>query len=166
MNYDMNIISSKLKKYKILETNEIIDFDYLKKVVGLEQERLKKISEISELVEFFFRDKLDYPIEFLRWKKMTNEEIIKNLFLIEKELIKIKEDDFNKENLEKILMELTKKTGTGELLWPLRVSLSGRKCSPSPFEIAEVLGKEKVLKRIKQAVEIMKNKLGILNFES
>jgi hypothetical protein len=30
--------------------------------------------------------------------------------------------------------------------------LSGKKASPSPFEIADILGKEKTLKRIKEAV--------------
>ena len=50
----------------------------------------------------------------------------------------------------------TKKHGSGELLWPLRVALTGQKASPSPFEIAEILGKEKTLKRIQQAENLTK----------
>ena len=41
----------------------------------------------------------------------------------------------------------------GKLLWPFRVALSGKKASAGPFEIAEILGKEKVLKRTKEAKE-------------
>ncbi|MDP2930584.1 MAG: glutamate--tRNA ligase, partial [bacterium] len=48
------------------------------------------------------------------------------------------------------------KTDRGRLLWPLRVALSGREKSPGPFEIAEILGKEKTLKRIEQAKKILK----------
>jgi len=42
---------------------------------------------------------------------------------------------------------------TGELLWPLRVALTGLKGSPGPFEVAEVLGKKKVLKRIEEGIK-------------
>jgi len=41
------------------------------------------------------------------------------------------------------------------LLWPLRVALTGKKTSAGPFEIAEILGKEKTLKRIKEAINII-----------
>jgi hypothetical protein len=40
-------------------------------------------------------------------------------------------------------------------LWPLRVALSGKKNSAGPMEIAEVLGKEKTLFRIKKALELL-----------
>ncbi|PIT87874.1 MAG: glutamate--tRNA ligase, partial [Candidatus Magasanikbacteria bacterium CG10_big_fil_rev_8_21_14_0_10_40_10] len=58
--------------------------------------------------------------------------------------------------------KLTAKTGewisqnslsNGEILWPLRVALSGQKNSPGPLAIAEVLGQEKTLQRIKQAAD-------------
>jgi glutamyl/glutaminyl-tRNA synthetase len=44
----------------------------------------------------------------------------------------------------------------GKLLWPLRVALSGRDKSPGPFEIAEILKKEETLKRIKNAINLIK----------
>jgi hypothetical protein len=37
----------------------------------------------------------------------------------------------------------------------MRVALSGKKNSPGPFEIAGVLGKEKSLERIKQAIVLL-----------
>jgi glutamyl/glutaminyl-tRNA synthetase len=40
----------------------------------------------------------------------------------------------------------------GELLWPLRVALSGKKASPGPFEIMAVLGKKESLQRTQTAV--------------
>jgi len=43
----------------------------------------------------------------------------------------------------------------GYLLWPLRVSLCGQKMSIGPFEMADVLGREKTLGRIKAARDII-----------
>ena len=50
-------------------------------------------------------------------------------------------------------MPLTEALGKGELLWPLRVALSGREGSPGPFEIMDVLGKEESLQRLKVAIK-------------
>lgn len=143
-------------KFKIINTSEIVDFNWLKKIVALEQERLKKLSEIGELTEFFFKDKLKYKPELLRWKKMINQEIKVALDKLCDIISGIKEKDFNKEKIEKILIaEAGKLKDKGELLWPLRIALTGRQASPGPFEIMEVLGKKKTLKRIKWAREII-----------
>lgn len=167
--------------YQISETKEEVSFDYLKKIVSIYQERLKKISEISELTDFFFKEKLEYEVaegeafisrprfarakELLRWDGMTDKEIKASLDKLEKILSKIKEGDWNKESLETILMpeaenfgkEIKKPMGDrGYLLWPLRVALTGKKASAGPFEIAEILGKEKTLKRIREAKELIK----------
>ncbi len=142
-------------KYQVLSNGEEISFDYLKKVVALEQERMKKLSEIGELVKFIFMDKLEYGKELLIWKKMSFDEVRNNLQLAYDELEKIERKDFTKDNLEKVLRSLMEKDNikAGELLWPLRVVLTGLKASPGPFEIAEVLGKEKVLRRVKEGIE-------------
>jgi glutamyl/glutaminyl-tRNA synthetase len=87
----------------------------------------------------------------LRWKNMTDEDLKKSLTDSKNILENIAETDWNRENLEKLLLE---KAGDkrGDLLWPLRASLSGEQKSPSPFELAWVLGKEESLKRISNAL--------------
>jgi glutamyl-tRNA synthetase len=149
--------------YKIPETEEEIDFETLKKIVEIYQQRLKKLSEISELTDFFFKKELKYEKELLKWKDMEKEVVFKALDKLENLLSKI--DDWKKENLEKILMEearkfsesIGKETGDrGYLLWPFRVALTGKEASAGPFEIAEILGKEKTLQRIKEAKNLMK----------
>ena len=136
------------------ETGKEINFDLLKKIISIYQERLKVLSEISELTNFFFKDRLEYNKELLRWKNMTDEEIIQSLDKIEEILDKIKKEKFSKENLEKIILPETERFETGDrgaLLWPFRVALTGKRASAGPFEIAEILGKEKCIKRIKEA---------------
>ena len=143
---DLDELTKKCLPYLEKET----DFEYAKKVVALEQERIKKLSEIGELTKFFFIDKLNYEPELLIWKKMTLKEVKNNLEILHEKLSKT--GNFSQKSLARTLFALTEKHGTGELLWPLRVALSGQKASPGPFEIMEVLGKEKTLKRIKEAI--------------
>ena len=136
----------------------IINFDKVQKIISAYQERLKKLSEITELTDFFFKDKLEYNKELLRWKQMKDDEIKNSLETLEKIISKIKQEDFNKENLEKILIsEAEKLEDRGKLLWPLRAALSGKKASAPPFEIAEILGKQKTLKRLEQAKKILES---------
>jgi len=148
------------QNYRISETKEEINFDYLKKIISIYQERLKKLSEISELTDFFFKDKLAYEKELLKWKGMTDEEVFQSLDKLEKILSEIKLESFIKENLNKIILPEAEKYGKmgdrGYLLWPLRAALSGKKASPDPLEIAEIMGKEKVLKRIIRARNILR----------
>ncbi|MGB2761997.1 MAG: glutamate--tRNA ligase [Minisyncoccales bacterium] len=148
------LFKEKKPEFKIKETDEVISCDYLKKVVKAYQERLRYLSEIAELTDFFFKDKLEYDKNLLKWKDMNYKQVLEILDKLEEILSKIEEKDFNKENLEKILMIEAERTGDrGELLWPLRVALTGKKASAPPFEVAEILGKEKTLKRVRGARE-------------
>jgi len=130
------------------------DKKYLEQVVLLEQERMKKLSEITELTKFLFGDELTYDASLLLWKKLTKEEIKKNLEAARDFLGQLKEKDFTKEKLEAKLKALIaeKGLGTGDMLWPLRVALTGQKASPGPFEVAAVLGQEKALARLERAI--------------
>jgi len=143
------------EEFKNKITGEIITFKKLQQIVSLEQERMKKLSEIGENLRFIFEETPEYEKNILAWKKMTTEEAQKNLQIIYDEIEKIDETDLTKENLLELINQLKEKMGlsTGELLWPMRVSLSGLKNSPGPFEIAEVLGKEKTLQRIAGAIK-------------
>lgn len=132
--------------------NDNYDFEYIKKVVALEQERIKKLNEIGELTNFFFADKLEYDSDLLIWKNNSLEQTKNNLEIIKNNLKKTDKQDFNKENLENNIMPLAEKHGKGDLLWPLRAALSGKKASPGPFEIMDVLGKEKSLNRVNDAI--------------
>jgi len=144
-----------LEKYLIIETGEEIHIEDIEKMIALYQERLKKLSEIVELIDMFFRKELDYSKELLKWKEMSDEDIAMSLKKSSEIISSI--EKFDKENLEKELLEEAEKSGNrGNLLWPLRVAVSGKKSSAGPMEIAAVLGKEKTLKRIEEALNKLK----------
>ncbi|MEK7635764.1 MAG: glutamate--tRNA ligase [Patescibacteria group bacterium] len=128
--------------------------ELLAKAINAEKERIKKLADFKELADFFF-ELPDYEPLLLKWKNMENNQISNNLKAVKLKLENISENDFNKDNEEKIIMPLAKERGIGDVLWPLRAALSGKQASPGPFEIINVIGKNESLKRI----EIALNKL-------
>lgn len=128
------------------------DLSYVEKVVSLEQERIKKLADLPELVLYFFTDQLDYDAKILVWKKSDAPGAKKCLSALTEFLPKIKK--WTKEDLEKEIMPWIAEQGltNGEVLWPMRVALTGKEKSPGPFEVASVLGQEKVLERLQMAI--------------
>jgi len=57
------------------------------------------------------------------------------------------------------LMVLAEKEGKGEVLWPLRVALSGLEKSPDPFTLLEIFGKAESLARLDKAIEMLASKV-------
>jgi len=132
------------------DTGEVVDLGYLKGVVALYQERLNKFSEIPELVDFFFKKKLEYEKDLLQWEDMSDSALADMFDKLEKLLSNI--EKWDQEKIEEVLMPAAEEVGDrGKMLWPLRAALTGKEESAGPFEIAEVLGKEKTLQRIEEA---------------
>ena len=139
-------------KYEINETGREVGLEFLQKIIAINQERLKKLSEISEFSDFFFKNVLDYEKDVLIWKETSIQETLHCLDKIEKTLLGI--DDWTTKNLEeKIMFQAEEMGDRGKILWPLRVALTGKRSSPGPIEITEITGKEDTLKKIKLAKE-------------
>lgn len=146
-----------IDKFIIKETGETLKIQTLKDMINLYQERLKKLSEITELIDFFFKKELDYDKELLQWKDMSFDELKRTFDKISNLLREINESNWNKENIEEKVMPAAEEVGDrGKLLWPFRAALTGKEASAGPFEIAGVLGKEKTLERIEQAKDKLK----------
>ncbi len=124
------------------------------KYVSLAKDRLKKISDITELTSFLFNLPA-YEKNLLIWKSLDLNTIHNNLTNILYKLDNITTEDWTLIKLEEIVLNWIKEQGlkNGDFLWPLRVALSGLKNSPGPFEIADALGREETLKRLKFAIE-------------
>ena len=137
-----------------LENDERI---YTEKIVTVERERIKKLADITDNIDFFLFEEIEYPVELLIWKDVTHEKIKNNLEKLLEIIEKIDEKNWTVENLEKQIMPKAEKAdgGRGGMLWPMRVALTGAKKSPSPFECAWVLGKQATIERLKNAINIL-----------
>lgn len=137
--------------------------EYLKKVLTVEQERLTTLAEAGENSQFFFGD-ISYDAAMLKWKEMNADDIKKSLEISSNVLKEIDEDGWELKKIEEVLFKAAEenfkiadgKIDRGALLWPLRVALTGAQKSPSPFEVAWVLGKDETLKRTCDAIEKIK----------
>jgi glutamyl-tRNA synthetase len=156
-----------IKKLPVEELAELAKPFFIKDGVGigieqskiinailLERERVATLAELPEAVRFVF-ELNDYDTALLIWKKSSREEVKKILPGLEDLLNTISVQSWNKDILRERVGEWIDKNEqtNGSVLWPLRVSLSGQENSPGPFEIAEVLGKEETIRRIKKAIE-------------
>ena len=126
--------------------------NYLQKVLTVEKERLTKFSDVGEDNKFFF-ESVSCQKESLRWKTNTDEQTVESLENARNVLSQISENDWTKENIETKLLEAAGDK-RGDLLWPLRTALTAAQKSPSPFEVAWVLGKEESIKRISNALNL------------
>ncbi|MBE7054227.1 MAG: glutamate--tRNA ligase [Ruminococcaceae bacterium] len=130
------------------------DYD-LRKIAVLLHDRTEKFSDIPEQIDFF--DVLpEYENELYTHKKMkTNpENSLESLKLV----LPVLEDinDWNQETIHNALFELIAKleVKNGIVLWPLRVAVSGKSFTPGGgIELADILGKDETIKRIKNAIE-------------
>jgi len=151
---------------KLLEScNKIIPEEFLnmgdklfKALVTLEEKILKDPTEIMEQLGSYFALP-DYEKELLTEEKMgvdlpqaelSLKTSIENLAQLEK---------WTLANLEEVLIATVGQMGVknGQLLWPMRVALSGLKFSPGVFEYAWVLGKEESINRLKKGLEKIHN---------
>lgn len=130
------------------------DPQYFLKVVSLLQDRLKVLSEIQELLPMFYVMP-KYDAALLVLKKSTPERTALALKAALNTLEELK--TFTLDELENVLRSAAESCDlkAGELLWSVRVALSGKDASPGAFELLEVLGKEESLKRLHKAQELL-----------
>ncbi|MEW5907660.1 MAG: glutamate--tRNA ligase [Patescibacteria group bacterium] len=125
---------------------------FWRKIAGLERERISTLSEIGESINYFFEEP-NYEKEKLLWK---NEKSLNNVEVYLKKIIemlsKLSEKEFTSHNIKELIWDYAEKQGRGNVLWPLRVSLTGLEKSPEPFIISEILGQTETIRRIQNAI--------------
>ncbi|MGB3242170.1 MAG: glutamate--tRNA ligase [Candidatus Omnitrophota bacterium] len=131
---------------------ESIDEKQLTQLVELYKVRIKTLSEFIDLTDFFFSD--NYSVDEKGERKYLGDSVIKeNLKLYADRLEGL--EDFSHENIEKICREISEERSlkAAQIIHPTRVAISGKTKGAGLFEIMEILGKEKVLERMKKAAE-------------
>lgn len=126
------------------------DEQYRISVLGLVQERLKFFGELGELTKFFFKEP-DYSATTFTVKKL--DPGLRRPFL-EASHDTLSKCTFTNNAIEEALRQLVEKldTKTGVLFGLLRIAVTGQTIAPGLFETMTVLGKEKTLSRIQQAI--------------
>ena len=95
-----------------------------------------------------------YPRELLKWKKAAEEPLV-HLKEIISLLESLPESSFTKSCVRDALIAYAEARGKGNVLWPMRIALSGREQSPDPFTLAAILGKKISLGRLERAIAML-----------
>lgn len=135
------------------KTIRAISLDYINAITPLIHERLKTMSEVTELVDFFFLDIPSYPPEGLIQKGMDQEQTLHALKTTLEQLSSI--PSWNAEDLENVLRPLAEELQikTGQLFGSIRLAVTGKKATPPLFETMEVLGEDICKKRINNTID-------------
>lgn len=126
------------------------------KIINLLKERINKLSDIKSLYDNgelnYFLKQPEYEKEKLLWREEKDLNNTKNILEKVIDIIKnVDEKNFTQEGIKAAIWPYTKEKGRGNVLWPLRMALTGLDKSPDPLIISEILGKKEVLKRLEYA---------------
>jgi glutamyl-tRNA synthetase len=129
------------------------DRDYIRQVVENLRTRSKTLLEMADASAFYFQDKVDYDSDAA--KKFLTAEMKEHLLAVADKLVSYQ--DYSKSGLEAFLREVAENRGVKlkVIAQPLRVALTGKSVSPGIDDVMVTLGKDRVVRRIRQAVESM-----------
>lgn len=130
--------------------NESGQKDFIQKVLAVEQGRLSTLASAGDANPFFFFPP-EVSLHMLQWKDMSDDQVRNNIQIMEKSLSSLSADQWTLPVLEQSMLK-TAGDKRGEFLWPVRVALTGAQKSPSPFEVAWVLGRDETMRRICNAI--------------
>ncbi len=125
--------------------------EQIRKILAVLRDKIDRLDQIAEQVSIFFLDKI--TIEDKKAKALLREDSSQKVFwsfLRELKAIAVLNGELFKSMMQKVQQE----TGVmGKGLWmPIRIALTGQMHGPDLSLVAEVLGKEKCIKFIEQAI--------------
>ncbi|MGQ9477895.1 MAG: glutamate--tRNA ligase [Candidatus Bipolaricaulia bacterium] len=138
------------------EEADSIPQEKLTKAIELFRERSQTLVELAEKASFIFSDRLEYEPEGVK-RFLTPEKAPLLKGLVE-ELAGLDESGFMAAKAEEAVRTYLERVGhqLKELAQPCRVALTGKTAGPGLFETMEALGKERVLSRLRRALELIK----------
>ncbi|OGO38305.1 MAG: glutamate--tRNA ligase [Chloroflexi bacterium RBG_16_57_11] len=132
-----------------------VDDSILLRAVPLIRERLVTLDEAPRWIGFLFQDEVFPASEDLIGSKMTAQD---SANAARRALVVLQSlPELTLQTAEPLMRQLAEELGlqAGQLFGILRVAVTGQKVSPPLFESMEIIGKEKVLKRVERAIKLL-----------
>jgi glutamyl-tRNA synthetase len=138
-----------------MEAGLEVENDMLLKVTPLIRERLVTLDDSIPFAAFFFKESIEPNPEELVAKGLDakqSADVARKAYEILASL-----PDLSHGTAEPPLREYVEKSGlsANQVFGILRVAVTGQKVSPPLFESMEIIGKEKVLERLKRAIQLL-----------
>jgi glutamyl/glutaminyl-tRNA synthetase len=140
--------------------------NYNKAVLQELQKRLETLEDFISQTDFFYSEPtVDTALLLSEKMNITTLEQAKEALQFGLEIIsgmdpRVKPEDDGKpvrEILKDLMLPKIAEAGkkNGQILWPLRVALTGKEFSPGAFEMTEILGLEKAIQRIEKVLQML-----------
>ena len=147
---ELAILYQEILNEKGVEKN----LNYICKVVASIKERATFVNDFWELSDYFFQAPIVYDEKAAskNWKEDTSKLMYELIELIQNIT------DFSSLTIETTVKDwiTSKEIGFGKIMQPFRLSLVGAMKGPHLFDIAEMIGKEETINRLKKAINTFK----------
>ena len=130
--------------------------NYLASVIALEQERIKTLADVASVADFFLLDDDKYEFDVKAVAKWFNAAGVgERLAWVREKLAAL--SLFNAETIEQVIRLGIEKFSVkpGEVIHPVRVAVSGRTVGPGLYELIDVLGRDRSLRRLDRALTLV-----------
>jgi glutamyl-tRNA synthetase len=129
---------------------ENVDIKWACRAIKSLKERCRTLKELAHAMRYYLLDYVD--IEPKAKEKYINPETIPIIKEITEKLAQL--NDFTQDKIEKIFMDIVNERGLklGQVAQPIRVVITGSTVSPGIYEVLEIVGKEKTLKRLRRII--------------
>ncbi len=143
-------IAAHLKPFLRQQAIDTRDDAYLNALIPTLQPRSKTLVDMSAQARFYFSDPMD--LDEAAAKEFLKGNVLAPLKELQERLTEL--NDFTEKSLEAVFVALMEahQVKLGKIAQPVRVALTGTSVSPGIFEIILVLGKQRVLSRIQDAI--------------
>jgi glutamyl/glutaminyl-tRNA synthetase len=135
-----------------IDTNKY-ELEYVKAGLDTAKQKVKLFSEVPTFTDFYFKDEVELPADMIQ--KDFPASLKPNLKKLRDAYAAL--PTFDPDTLNNTLKKVAAELGVsvGVLVHPLRLATTGRTVGPSLYHLLEVLGKDRVLHRIDQALARM-----------
>ena len=137
--------------------DHLLSDERLLAILPLVHERMDRLDEFITKTDFFFTGDVVVTPESLTPKKRELSEVRPALVGLVEALDGL--SDWNRERLQDTLRGFCESAEwkPRDLFMPVRIAVTGSKATPGLFETLEVLGKERVRRRLRVAIQILKS---------
>ncbi|MCH8994715.1 MAG: glutamate--tRNA ligase, partial [Chloroflexi bacterium] len=149
------LIADRLERDLPASAPRPVDRETVRRLTPLIRERIKRLDEVAGMAEGFFTDDLPYTADDLLGKRFRENAVGASEALQQAKTRLETLAAWEHEPMEAALRSLAeeRELKAGDLFMLLRVAATGRAVSPPLFESMEVLGRERCLRRLDEAVE-------------
>ena len=146
-----------LKPFMEAASIEVEAGDYIEQVIETLQPRSKTLKDMAEAALFYYQSDIEYDEKAA--KKFLKAAALEPLTILTAKLEALETyDQSGLEDVFKAVMDETE-LKLGKIAQPVRVALTGRTASPGIFEIIAIMGKERVVPRLRKAIGFIEDRM-------